>query len=91
MKEVKELIKAAGTILKQAIDVAEDYDEHEILTVFGFPLNVCPDELLEKYLKSRQKLNGGDFMAGIGNDTQVMSEINKRRSFGIKIVRGSND
>ena len=30
-------------------------------------------------------------MAGIGNDTQVMSEINKRRSFGIKIVRGSND
>lgn len=94
MNATQELIKAAQSLLERANE-SMDY-ETIVTTVYGYKLERCPDELLERYVElanetiRKNKKNPDRLLAVssyIGSIGTVERELEARKALGITITQ----
>lgn len=86
MKEVKELIKAAGTILKQANELIPDGKPRD--SIYGIPVVYCTDEELKKFIKKYDKVDALSMAYDNIGVYLCKDELEERARRNIKVVKG---
>ncbi len=77
MKEVTTLIGAAVHILEEAAKI--ENKENFLIMLRRFPLNLCPDTIIEEELK-----RGEEFL-DINKVLTLQQELRRRKNLGIRI------
>lgn len=83
---VKQLILSAKNILEQA-SVESEKEWDEVVSMYGYPIHFCPDELLKRYLKKHEKLSVLDPCYDHAGVQTCDKELEQRSAFGIKVIK----
>lgn len=80
-RDLRTQLLICSEILEKTI---EGLEQQNTTSFFGYPIESCPDDILEKYLKANE--NASTISPNYINLIEVDYELKRRSTLGIKIV-----